>query len=360
MNAPKRSRAFITPATVLKLLCSALLTAMLLTAVFRTESIDSLFSMLQNTYLPGVIAYASISLFALVVRALRYYLVLGVSSAEETEALETQKVTFGTLLIVTSIRNALVDFLPARLGELSYFYVLRRYGISMLRAVSVFGVCFALDIAVLALLLILLLLLSPYYLGMQALIDTSQLSAPVLVFGVVVLLFAFIALLRLDIAARIGTRILKTLSAPLASWRPRNSVVLFAERITNDISGIQKRGNFTLFVLLTVALRVSKYLSLYVLLLSVVLPLGVSMQDLDPVLSTVAFLAAEASASLPISGLMGFGAYEGAWTLIFSLSRAEIPSVPSVILLVHLITQVVGYSFGLLGLGFFLIKEVKN
>ncbi len=344
----------------IKFLGSFLLTALLLIAVFRTESLDSFFDMLQNVNRDGVICYLAISIFALVVRALRYFVVLRTACDAEISSAQLEKVTFPSLLIVTSIRNALVDFLPARLGELSYFYVLRRYGITISHAVSVFGICFAFDIAVLVLLLLFLGLLSPFYSGMQTLLDFSDVSSGVLIAVTVFLLLIVASVIRLDLLARYGTKALERLSQPFASSSLREKLLAFAQRITADIVAVRERGILVKILLMTLALRLAKYSSLYVLLLSVLIPLGIQASDLDPVLSTLAFLAAEASASLPVSGLMGFGAYEGAWSLVFSLSKAEIPSVPSVILLVHLITQVVGYSFAFLALSFFLIKEVKS
>lgn len=343
-----------------KFLGSLVLTGLLLAAVFRTESLESLWGMLKSVNKTGVLCYIAISVFALIVRALRYLVVLRTACAESLSEENLKKVNFSALVIVTSIRNALVDFLPARLGELSYFYVLRRYGVNIAHATSTFGICFAFDIAILALLLLLLGVLSPYYSGMNALVNLEEVSTLTLLLVATSLLIIFLLTLRLDILAQRGFKVLKAVSSPFRTSSFRQSLLNFAERITTDIVLVRKRGGFFRIILMTIALRLAKYVSLYVLLLSVVSPQGVSAGDLDPVISTLAFLAAEASASLPVSGLMGFGAYEGAWSLIFSLNNTEIPSLPSVILLVHLITQVVGYSFALLALSFFLIKEVKS
>ena len=77
-------------------------------------------------------------------------------------------------------------------------------------------------------------------------------------------------------------------------------------------------------------------------------------------LSFVAFVSAEASASLPISGLMGFGAYEAVWSLIFSFSEVEIPSLTVLIFAIHIITQVIGYSLGFLALIVFGFDQWKK
>lgn len=59
---------------------------------------------------------------------------------------------------------------------------------------------------------------------------------------------------------------------------------------------------------------------------------------------TVAFITAEAASSLPVSGVMGFGAYEGAWAAVLGITGGRIPSTATVIFSVHLITQLVAYS----------------
>ena len=61
-------------------------------------------------------------------------------------------------------------------------------------------------------------------------------------------------------------------------------------------------------------------------------------------------IAAELSASLPVSGIAGFGAYEGTWTFVFQLlGYSEKLSVVTSISH-HLITQVYGYGLGALAM----------
>ena len=134
----------------------------------------------------------------------------------------------------------------------------------------------------------------------------------------------------------------------------------FGDTVQREMQEIKARGSYPVLVLLTAGLRAAKYLSLYLLLLAVVAQFNIKPADISPLLSTTAFIGAEASASLPISGLMGFGAYEAAWSAIFSMSSVSIPSVAGVILAVHVITQVFGYSLALLGLLVFLIDEFRS
>ena len=81
---------------------------------------------------------------------------------------------------------------------------------------------------------------------------------------------------------------------------------------------------------------------------------------INPVVSSVSFIFAEAAASLPFSGLMGFGAYEGAFSIIMKATNNIIPAEITVVFVVHLITQIVGYTIGILGALAFVISNRKQ
>jgi uncharacterized membrane protein YbhN (UPF0104 family) len=100
-----------------------------------------------------------------------------------------------------------------------------------------------------------------------------------------------------------------------------------------------------------VLIRLGKYLSLYLLLLALANQYGPEVQQrLSLGLVLFSLVAAEASASLPISGLAGFGAYEG--VMMFVLRQAGLePSQASLLpVTLHLITQSIDYSLGSLAL----------
>ncbi len=99
-------------------------------------------------------------------------------------------------------------------------------------------------------------------------------------------------------------------------------------------------------LVLSLGVRCCKYLSLYVLLLALVLPLGYLPGDFPLPKVFLGLTTAELAASLPISGIAGFGAYEGAWSLVFQLlgypeKLSALTSISH-----HLLTQTFGYSLG--------------
>jgi len=124
------------------LLCSLAITVLLLFCVFRELAPNDFFELLKQVDRSLVLSYAGLSLIALVLRALRYGVLL-----RSIESVSCPNLT--KLLTVTAVRNTLVDFFPARLGELSYVYILNRYGVSVLSGFSSFAVCLVLDLVLL-------------------------------------------------------------------------------------------------------------------------------------------------------------------------------------------------------------------
>lgn len=322
---------------------SSCITAILLVTVFSQISWDEFSKLFLEIHIGLLGAYLALNVATLFVRTWRYQLLL--------EPMEQKRPAYFELLIATAVRNALVDFVPARLGELGFFYICKRYGIHLLATATTFGISIILDFAVLAALLLML------FLALQILPTASVVGAasasPALL---VTLCFALVIVIAFSIIAlKHGTGWLQW----LASRTPQGSKVLRSlQRVFESAAlyllRVQNPRRYAVLVVLTAAIRTFKYLSLYLLLLAVVARWGHSASTLDPFVTICSFVMAELAASLPASGIMGFGAYEGVWTLIFSTSDVEIPSVSSVVFAVHVITQIVGYSTGLIAWAFFL------
>ncbi|MCB0323307.1 MAG: flippase-like domain-containing protein [Bdellovibrionales bacterium] len=333
---------------------SLAVTTLLIATIAETYSISSVWDLLRGTPTTAVLAYLLISLGALGVRALRYGLIL------EDAVGKRNAPGIGALLTLTAIRNALVDLLPARLGELSFFYVLSRYRIRPATALTTFALTLVLDLVVLAgIVLFALILVSLDVFVFPQAGGTELNGKSALLLGLVGLLALGALLYRLEHLVRfsswVGEALLRPFSHPWIATARRALSTIAAE-----FGQIRASRHYWLLVFLTVVLRFAKYGALYLLLLGVVQPLGIGFDQIPFPLAAAAFIAAEASASLPFSGIMGFGAYEGAASLAFLSAGINIPAVPSVILVVHLITQIVGYSIGLLGGAVFTIRELKG
>lgn len=339
------------------LICSALLTATLLYAVFHEQGLDQFFAILSGVDRNGLWLYVLLSIAGILLRALRYRSVLRtIAGTAETPA-------DSKLIIVTAVRNALVDLLPARLGELGFLYVINSFGIRLLTATTAIGLCIVLDIAVLFALILTTIVFVPFTL-MGSMIDGSSSSmlkiVLILVVSLVIMGSVLIYMNQILHKTVWLIALLEKKTAQTSLSRFHRFAELIQRALTEmerEFAELKKGGAYLRLISITVVLRLAKYLTLYQLLIAVVGQWGIGHKDLGFLITSVAFIAAETSASLPVSGLMGFGAYEGAWSAVFFLSGVNLPSTSSVIFAVHIITQVVGYTFGCLGLvGFFIIR----
>lgn len=316
------------------LLISLGLSCLLLYSLYL-EGFDSLVDKIHGIDKPLLFLYIFLNLLSLLLRALRYKLVFSsfLSSAP----------SLNKMLVTTGVRNGFVDFLPARLGELSFFYILKKYNIKTSSITTVFGLCTAIDIVV----LFFIVFLACFYSFDQSLLSIEY--APLFLVISILLLFA---IKKLDF-------FLTLFSLSLSRWRKNNKATAFLQRVADDLKTIKESDKYFQILLLTFVLRIFKYTSLYILLLSVVKQFGFNFDELNPLITSVSFICAEASASLPISGFMGFGAYEGVWQMVFNHSLVKISSLSSVIFLVHIISQVVGYFIAIICLLTFGITQAR-
>jgi len=86
-----------------------------------------------------------------------------------------------------------------------------------------------------------------------------------------------------------------------------------------EVRRIESRRALIAVFLLSIGVRVCKYAALYALLAALLIPAGYSPATLSPARVFVGLCSAEMAASLPVSGIAGFGAYEGTWALVFAL-----------------------------------------
>jgi len=258
------------------------------------------------------------------------------------------------LFLIVLVRGLCVDVLPARTGELVYIYLLRtRLGVELGAATTSFALVFLFDILALAPLLLLAI-------GLVGVGAGGQLSLPI-VAGAAVGLggIAAMLILLLPPGLRLGfgcsCRFL-----PKPSRLQHFLVRLFAA-MHRDVRQARREGVYLPLFLQSLAVRALKYTGYYVLLLAMVLPQGYAVVQWPLHKVFLGLVAAEMAASLPVSGIMGFGAYQGAWTLVFALlgfplTMAQVTSISH-----HVFTQVYGYAVGLSALlGLVLLRPVSG
>ena len=325
---------------------SAVCTVALLTAVAAETSVDQLMSIFRNTDRSLLGSYAVLSFAALLIRAFRYRLLFEAFGSQDSNP---RQYKFSDMAAITAIRNAVVDMVPGRAGEVLTIYFFKQISVPIITAGHSIVALFILDAAILSFLVALVGVFSIFIFG-GVFPDPATGAAPashliILLAAIPLCVAAFWLFYRLDsVVSVIARRFF-----PRHTAGPVQHPVLV--RFCQDYSALRSSGRLVPLAGATFILRLLKYSSLYLLLLAVVAQWGLSPADISFPAAFVSFVAAEGVATLPASGLFGFGAYEGVWGVVFSYLGLKSVPVFSVIFAVHIITQVVALFLSLIGFG---------
>lgn len=322
-------------------LFSALVTGGIFTYLFSKVSLAEVVGLLRGISVRWIVLFLLLSFSMSLFRTWRSQVVLNVSGHRPDSI---------ALFLIILVRNFFSDLLPARLGTLIYIYLVQtRLGIAFGAAASSFAYDFIFDMVSLALLIILAVLLQ----------SSALISPPVVIGGGVILGgLSMGVLLALPAILRLLAKLISSAVPLSAKFRQRLRDALLDTGRNLDLA--RGQGIFWRIFALSLGVRCCKYLSLYVLLLALVLPLDFSVQDFPLPKVFLGLCSAELAASLPISGIAGFGVYEGAWAMVFQLLGyperiAVLTSISH-----HLLTQVYGYSLGALALLVLLLPLFKR
>ena len=223
------------------------------------------------------------------------------------------RVGIGDMFLVSLVRNAFNMVLPARTGELSYVYVLKRkfkfpveIGVSTLMIALIFDLVIVFSMIVISIIIV--------GINRYAISSTNViLIAAGLLIAALLILFYLSKFIRLFI--NIFDRV-------LSKYRIGKSKVIqyiYKKLVdTNkNIELIQKRKIYIKVYLASIPIRVLKFTSYYFLIHAVLKPMGFEFSDLSFWVIFLAAMAAEFSAVMPTHALAGFGTYEGAFVLAF-------------------------------------------
>jgi hypothetical protein len=237
----------------------------------------------------------------------------------------TGDIRFIDMFFTSQIRNAFNMLLPARTGELSYIYVLRKkfkipveIGVSTLVVGLIFELILVFCIAVISIIII----------GINGPL-TSSIS--VIVISSLLLIASLLLLIFLSQFIDLFIKIFNFLINKFPGLG-KNKVFsyLFDKLIETNksVQIIQKRKIYWKVFLLTVATRAIKFTSYYFLIHAYLKPLGYDFASLPYWTVILATIASELSAVLPTHAVAGLGTYEGAFVLAFvSLGFPEKPAI---------------------------------
>ena len=323
------------------LAASLILSVTILAWLFSTVSLSEIISLIRGADRRWILCFVALSLLTSLFRMLRYRLLLGLSGAKPASL---------PLFLVVLVRNLFSDLLPARIGSLIYIYIVNvRLGVALSAATSSFTLAFFFDILALAPIALYAAVSS---LSSEGLLSPVNLAAGALAIG------AGSALIIQILPWCFGkaSAILENRKAGSASHRCAG----FIKAAQQDMLRIREAGIYARVFVLSVAVRLGKYLTLYAFLLALLLPRGFTLQELSFSRVFPGLCAAELAASLPVSGIAGLGAYQGAWVFTFTLLGFPLDIAKLTSLAHHLFTQTWGYSLGVLALLILLLPVTQR
>ena len=308
---------------LISLLVTCVIFWYLLSQIELTQLIDAAASM-EPTYL---LIFTILLLLGTVARAIRFWLLLG------------RSVSVSLLILIVMSRNLFIDLLPARLGELSYVYLLTKRGGKATEdgLASVF-LAILFDLIALAPLLLLAILMVG---------SGNNASRTLLATFAVMLGIAGFSVMRLVVP--VGNWATTQIAVNgSSSWFAKT--VKLTKRTVEALREVQHQKIFARVLLVSMVVRLCKFGSYYFLVLAIMTPLGYPIAVLGFFRVFLGVVSAELAAALPISGLGGFGTFEAAWALSFSQLGFSTEHAVLSGILAHAVSQMVEYVFGLAAL----------
>jgi uncharacterized membrane protein YbhN (UPF0104 family) len=304
-----------------------LVSAGILAYLFWASDVDprALGPLIARISLPGLGAFLLVSFLALVLRTVRYWVLL------------ERRASLGALALVTLVRNLFVDLLPARTGAAaSYLYLVTvRLGLPVEAAIASFTLSFVLDT----------LALAPLLLIATLVVGAAPLPPLLLVGGSLVLLAgSAVALVLLPPGLRLAARV----TGGFPGWLGRVAVPL--GRAAGEIQRLDARRVLVPALVLSLGLRLTKYAAYYCLLQAILTGAG-QPPGLDFLRVFLSVAGAELAASLPLPTVASLGPYEAAGALGFAywlgLPR-DLAALSATVF--HALSQLHDYGLGLLAL----------
>ena len=310
------------------IILSALVSVGLLWLLLSQVKTEDIVRTLSRVFIPALLIYAAVALVGAWLRALRYKWLL-----------RPQVISWPNMFLVTFIRNSLIDLLPARLGSLSYIYVLnKRLGFPFEAATSSFVLAFVLDFLTLSPFLV----VSVIAVGLGA----NALSTPALLILAAVF---FLLYWKLAPVARFFLAVFRRLLrfAKIEGRAGALTAVNKLDLTIQSLESIQSRGKAIPIFLLSLLIRLAKYISVFALFFALLRSHGFSLGDLSFWTFILGLSGAELSSALPIKGLAGFGTWESAWALSFRVLDFD----PQLAIIsgigVHLLSNTFEYTLGI-------------
>lgn len=292
--------------------------------LLRDIGLGPVLETIGGVWVPGlvmaVVAFAAMTL----ARACRYWVLL------------EEKPAAWPLVLVTLVRGMAGDLLPARLGTLVYVWlVTKRLHVRLDDAFASFFLALVLDMVAIAPLLLIALAVLGF--GLSSAAALALLAGALL--GISIL-----ALVLMVPSLRLAAKALEIVM-PSAE-----RLAALANDTADQVVAVSARRALWPALALSFVIRVAKFGAHYLVLQSVLVPLGVSWGSLGVVESFLGVAGAELSSMLPVAGLGAFGTWEAAFALGFSQLGLTFEQAVLAGFATHILTQLHDYGLGVTAL----------
>lgn len=291
-----------------------------------------IFETIRQAVTPLVILYGVCQLVQTVLRAIRNRIVLRAGMpAHRKDSVPG----LGHITLVTFVRGACADMLPARIGELSYVAMLNRgYNIPVPDCLSSLSIGLLFDFA--ALLIVLGVALTTIAQGLSFLG-----SAMILV---LVCLMGWVGLFH--IMPWVADLLAKRSPRALMQWRPYAWCVKLVGDMSESVRFVARSGTVVSVLGISAAIRFVKYFGLYFLFVAVTRHTWPALAAASVPVVLVALISSEGAASLPVPSFMSFGSYEAGGLVALTALGFGMAESMTAMLTMHIISQTIDYTLG--------------
>ena len=277
-----------------------------------------------------VAIYVACQVLQTLFRALRAKMLLAASMPPGTKIPGLFHMT-----LVTFVRGACADMLPARIGELSYVAMLNKgYSVPASDCLSSLSIGLLFDF--IALLAVLAVAIPAAAQGMS-LVGSTIMLALICAVGSAGLFLIFPALAKW-IGGFAQCRLFKC--------KPLAALLKLVTDTADSVVKTRKAGVASHIAAYSIFVRLAKYAGLYCLFVAITRPLWPSLSHAGLFSVLIALIAAEGAASLPVPTFMSFGTYEaGGLAALTALGFPTADSMAAMIAM-HVLSQIIDYGMG--------------
>lgn len=298
---------------------AAALTLGLLWLLLRLVSVADIIAAARRLPVPYLLGACALYTLAFPLKSLRFSALLG------------RQLGWRALLPVTLVHHMLNNLLPARLGELSFPFLLRRR-VGIAHSATVLLASRVLDVIAVG---------TIFLVSLWAVQMTMTVLYSVLTLTIAALTAMSLLLL---LAPAVFVRTSRPLFRPLARWRAGAALHRALEDFPAYVSGM--RANLALALVTSAAFWLANYLMTALVMRGLGWTLPIPAIFLGSTLSLLTTL-------LPVQGLAGLGTTEGAWTAAFVALGVAASEAATAGFVLHGLQILLFVGWGLVGLVFY-------